>query len=160
MPICSGRDRKANRERQAARNSETRRPRARLPLLNQRRFRIFDRNQTRTAIGPVNKQGDAGANPRRLCINGRDWLNMRAHDDLSDATTLGSTRHNVFELAYPRSPDMSVAAAKFFKSAAHCYVRPEAIQNPAFFFVDNLRLHGLVGLGSRENELPRHQMSP
>src|SRR5438132_454807 len=85
---------------------------------------------------------------------------MRAHDDLSDATTLGSTGHNIIEIARARSPDITVAAAKFFKSTADCRVGPEAIQNPALFFVDNLRLHGWFGLGSRESKLARHQMSP
>ena len=85
-------------------------------------------------------------------------LEVGPHHDFANPATVLALGHNVFEIAYPRSPDVAVTTAELFESAAHGHVRPEAVQVCSIRQEENLGQGGRIIFGSRESELSRHQM--
>src|SRR5713226_1336206 len=83
---------------------------------------------------------------------------MRAHDNLPDATVVIASRNNVFKVTRARSPNVTLAAAEFFKPSAHNRVRPESIKDRSIGLIVDLRLHRLIVFRSRKSKLSRDQM--
>src|SRR5258706_10949424 len=85
---------------------------------------------------------------------------MGAQDNFSHAAVVFAAGHDIFEVAGPGAPNISIAAAEFFKSALHHHVGPDAVQNRPVGLIVSLRLHRLLVNVLRKSKLARHQVAP